>query len=163
MDIEQGRSLLRGAQADRIEARKQLDVAQATIEASQLIIQGVLRRFPELAAEEKEWEAAWEEAANPERPKGSDAVLQVLQVNENQWFTIRELVRQLEQLQWIPDSANPPNAVRAAVERLVKTPDSGVIKAEDGDGTVVYRFSEPVTPQPAPRLPSDKYYDEEPF
>jgi hypothetical protein len=153
MDIEEARELLRRSENDRAEARTQVMNAQATLDSSRLIIQGILRRYPDLADEEITLDVAW--ADEPDKPRGAEAVLQILQVDENQWFSVKGLVRELEDRGWLPDSPNPANAVRAALERLVGTHASGVKKARDNEDVVVYSYEEP---------PKRGYgFDEEPF
>jgi hypothetical protein len=155
--IDEAQELLRRAQRDRDEATTALQNAQATIESSQLIIQGIVRRFPELQDSATDW-ATFEPPDPVERPRGSEAVLQILQVAENMWFSISELVAALDERELLPASANPANAVRTAVERLVAAEDSNVEKGRRKNGTVAYRYHEP-EPPPAP----PGYGDEEPF
>ena len=59
MELDEARNLLRSCQKDRQEAQETLKTAKATVESSKLIIQGILKLFPELADEEKEW-GDWE-------------------------------------------------------------------------------------------------------
>jgi len=152
MTPEEARDLLRKCQRERKEAREMVAVGQATFESSQLIIQGILKRFPDLAVEEKAWEDLWE--TQTERPRGAQAVLSVLQVDENQWYTVVKMVDVLAERGWLPpESENPANAVRAALERLVAAKDSDVEKGKTTSGTVMYRYHEPEEPS----------YDDEPF
>jgi hypothetical protein len=168
MDRQYAEQLLVQAKLDRVEAQAALESAQAAIESSQLIIQGLIRQFPDLlAGDETAWE--WEESmpliratlGDPpelvERPRGSEAVLQVLQVNEDRDFQISDLVLELDRLGLLPaTSANPANAVRTAVERLVADPESNVVKTRSRNG-VFYRYSEP--PEGVPVTG----FDDEPF
>jgi len=159
MDPEEARQLLRRCQQEREDARKSLTEAQRTIESTKLIIQGLLKRYPDLADSEQEYEESWD--AEAERPRGADAVMAVLQVEEERWFTVAELVEELRVRNWLPASEAPANAVRAAVERLVAAKDSNIEKAKFEDG-VNYRYSEP---DPHPKAAVTQYvsYDEEPF
>jgi hypothetical protein len=152
MTPEEARDLLRKCQRDRKEAREMVTAGQATVESAQLIIQGILKRFPDLAVEEREWEELWE--AQTERPRGAQAVLSVLQVDENQWYTVVKMVDVLAERGWLPpESENPANAVRTALERLVAAKDGNVEKSRTTSGTVIYRYHEPEEPS----------YDDEPF
>ena len=88
-------------------------------------------------------------------------------MDEDKWFTISDLTYVLENRGWLPESSNPPNAVRAAVERLVGS-DPFVHKSKNDSGTVVYSYHETATSMPrkspANQAPAgDSYYDEEPF
>jgi len=151
VNLEEARQLLRRCQEDRQRAKEAVQAAQATIESSQLIIQGILKGFPELADDEKEWGDLWE--PEHERPRGAEAVLSILQVDENKWFSVMQMVQSLTERNWLPDSENPPNAVRAALERLVAADGNSVEKGRTKTGTVVYRYHEEEPPS----------FDEEPF
>ncbi|MGA3215426.1 MAG: hypothetical protein ABSD97_07025 [Acidimicrobiales bacterium] len=149
MNLEQARYLLEESQREREAAREQLAGAQVTLESTQLIIQGLLKRYPDLAADVQDVDL-WEPAAT--RLRGAEAVLSVLQVEENQWMTVAAVVGALDQRSLLPESDNPANAVRTALERLVAA-GSGVEKGRlNPNGTVVYRYHEP-----------EPSYDEEPF
>ncbi len=162
MNLDEARELLRECQRDRDEGRMAVAAGQATIESAQLIIQGILKRFPDLGADEQEWGGdLWEPKGD--RPRGSEAVLSLLQVAENQWFTVVEMTEALEERNWLPESQNPPNAVRAALERLVAASDSHVEKGKYNSGTVVYRYHNETSQVPS-SLPAPGYgFDEEPF
>jgi hypothetical protein len=154
MDIEQARDLLLGALKDWADADELKREADARIESDKLLVQAAVTRFPELRIEVADAAllADWGRVPGDETPKGSDAVLQILQVHENAYFTVQAMVNALEERGWLPNSANPPNAVRTALERLVATPDSGVVKDARGNGAVSYAYYEP-----------KKGFDEEPF
>jgi len=81
-----------------------------------------------------------------EAPRGAEAVLRVLQVNENRMYSVAQMVSELESRGWLPDSENDPaNAVRTALERVLKnTPGVKKIRKE---GAVYYRYNEP-EPEP---------------
>jgi hypothetical protein len=155
MNLEEARDLLRRCQQDRQDAREAVAAAQATFESSRLIIQGIIKRFPELADDEQEWGQLWE--TETERPRGAEAVLSILQVDENKWSSVAGMVNELADRNWLPESENPSNAVRAALERLVAIPDNHVEKGKTETGTVVYRYHEP---EPAK---GGYGHDEEPF
>lgn len=131
-----------------------MKAAQAKSESATLIIQGILRRFPSLRDEAGTAAGEWEITVSA-GPSGSDAVLQILQVDEGQPYTVREMVDALDQRGWLPQSDNPPNAVRTAFERL-RAQNIGVEKGHNHDNVVTYWYSEP-PPKPG------YGYDEEPF
>jgi hypothetical protein len=160
MELDEARDLLRKCQDDREGARESMRAAAATIESSQLIIQGVLKRFPELAVEEGESGELWEPEST-DRPRGSEAVLSILLVAEDQWFSVLEVVEALAERSLLPASDNPANAVRTALERLKGTPSSHVHKGRRNSGTVVYRYSE--QEGGTPPEPQGYGYSEEPF
>lgn len=151
MNVYEAQQILVGAIADRREARAALVEAEATLESSRLIIQGILRRFPELAedAQQDAGAEAWE--GEPAPPKGAEAVLKVLQVNENRMFSVADMVEALAEQGWSPDSKDHPNAVRTALERLLNSKTPGVKKFRR-EGAVLYRFNEPEPPKEEPTI-----------
>jgi len=139
MDREEARILLRQCQRDRREAAEAAKAAADTVESTRLIIEGILRRFPELSEDEQEWgDLSWEVEG---QPRGDKAVLSILQVNENDWFSVFDMTEAMAQRGWLPTSENPQNAIRTALERLV-TSDMRVEKGKRSDNRVVYRYSE---------------------
>jgi hypothetical protein len=161
MDREYAQELLDKARRDFQDAQVELEGAQATIDSTRLIVQGILRRFPDLVGDESWW---WEYVP-PEpadRPRGSEAVLQVLKVHEEQCFWIPGLVEALQELELLPDSANPANAVRTAVERLVADPESGVKKGRDRR-SVFYWYSDANEEVVDTSSQGGYGFDEEPF
>jgi hypothetical protein len=158
MELIEARVLLDTCQQDRILAQVEEQRARAKRESATLIIQGILRQFPELESEvstaDREWEIRISDA-----PGGAEAVLQILQVDEGQPYTVREMVAALDRRGWLPQSENPANAVRTALERL-RGQTKGVNKGRDTAGVVVYYYEEP----PPPQANSGGYgFDEEPF
>ena len=164
VDRDAAHQLLLETFIEREEAKDALTSARVTIESARLIIQGILRRFPDLESEipgqllrdSDDWETG------DERPRGAEAVLSVLEVNENKWFSVARMVDELAERGWLPEgSSNPSNATRAALERLVKTKDSHVEKAEAKTGGVIYRYSELPATDPW-SLPAGAGISEEP-
>jgi hypothetical protein len=80
-------------------------------------------------------------------PRGAEAVLRVLQVNENASFSVAQMVAALESRGWLPESegGDPANAVRTALERVLNR-NPGVKKLRKA-GAVAYRYNEP-EPEP---------------
>ena len=89
-----------------------------------------------------------------EAPKGSEAVLKVLQVNENRYFSVADMVKALSDRGWQPDSDDPANVVRTALERLHKANTPGIKKIRR-EGAVLYRYNEPEPPDVVPALAFD--------
>ncbi len=88
------------------------------------------------------------------RPRGSAAVQRVLAERADVWFTVPAVVDMLSRQGWAPNSSNPANAVRTALERLVEGGE--VEKARSTKGQVIYRH---------PGVPENPFADleEEPF
>ena len=156
MDMDEARVLMIQCQRDRVEAQMQMTSARAKSESATLIIQGLLRRFPELRDEASTADSEWEIRVT-EGPSGAEAVLQILQVDEGQFYTVREMVAALEERGWLPQSENPPNAVRTALERL-RAQNKGVEKTYNQDRVMAYWYSEP-----EPNRRGGYALDEEPF
>jgi hypothetical protein len=91
------------------------------------------------------------------RPRGAEAVRRVLEMNRGVWFEVPKIVSLLDQQGWLPDSSNPANAARTALERLVES--EVVVKARSTKGTVIYRVGTDADSKP----PDPIYGDEEPF
>ncbi len=162
MELEEARELLRKCQRDRAHATAQIQEAQATLDSARLIIQGIVARYPQLREEEKEFNDAWE-SDESERPTGSEAVLSILQVYEGQEFTVSDMVEELRSHDWLPKSGNPPNAVRTALERLVNTAGTHVIKGRNQSGSVIYTCDEEEEQRQLRARASWGGADEEPF
>lgn len=91
------------------------------------------------------------------RPRGSAAVQRVLAESPSDWFTVPSVVSLLDRRGWAPNSSNPANAVRSALERLVET--GGVEKIRSTAGQVIYRHPGGANDQANPFAP----VEEEPF
>ncbi len=149
MDITEARELLSRAVVDRNEALAAELLARRTIESAELMIRSLTIRFPEL--DEKQLVSDQDPQPMPTSdlsPRGAEAVLRVLQVNENKDFNVADMVTALAERKWLPDSTDPANAVRTALERLLNSDTPGVKKIKR-QGTVVYRFNEPIPPKEA--------------
>lgn len=100
----------------------------------------------------------------PVTPKGSDAVGRVLMENPGYKFYVSEVVDALRARGWMPESDNPANAVRAALERLVGSPDSDVQKYRTQEGKVIYFYDPDLDRSPNSNQPPAGYDPaEEPF
>lgn len=85
-------------------------------------------------------------------PKATDAVRQVIQERPDYPWYVSELVSEMRDRGWLPESDNPASTVRAALERLRQSSDSDVRKTYY-EGKVAYRY--------APDDPREE--DNEPF
>jgi hypothetical protein len=141
MNLEEARALVKQCRMDRVAAQIQMSSARATIESTSLILQGLVRRFPELIDDTtlEELDLA---AMASDGPSTAEGTLQILQVDEGQLYTVREMVAALDERGWLPRSDNPPNVVRTALERL-RSQNRGIQKFANEDGIVAYCFSEP--------------------
>jgi len=61
-------------------------------------------------------------------PKGAEAVRRILQAAPGEQLLVSQVVRALADAGWLPESDNPANAARAALDRLAATQDSDVHK-----------------------------------
>jgi hypothetical protein len=141
MDLDEARDLLSRTEQERMDARTQIRSARTTLESCRLIIQGIVKRYPELesedlGADDGEWEL------EDERPTGMEAVYRILLASEGSKFSVRGMVAELKSRGWTPNSATPANAVRTALERLRASPATAVSKGTNSDGTVVYWYGE---------------------
>jgi len=107
-----------------------------------------------------------------EAPRGAEAVRLILQAEpDREWF-VSELVNELRERDWLPDSDNPANAVRTALERLISSETSDIRKSRTPYNKVVYSYSpdyepdapnEPTAANDTPGSPQTYDYGEEPF
>ena len=143
MELDEARDLLSRTDAERREAVEQIKTAQATVDSCRLIMQGILRRFPQLnsdslGADDGDW------VLEDSRPTGAAAVYKVLLDNDKQGYSVARMVNELQNRNWLPNSANPANAVRTALERVRADPKWGVLKDVNPEGTVIYYFDSDV-------------------
>lgn len=128
--------------------RDEVDTLSRRIVGIRKLIDGLIEMYP-----------ATEDLLPPDldddeqlRPRGAEAVRRVLEDRPTHWHAVPTVVDRLDAWGWTPESSNPPNAVRSALQRLV---DQGL--ADKGrsaeDGAVVYRLK----PRSAPDM------DGEPF
>lgn len=83
------------------------------------------------------------------RPRGAEAVRRILVDKAGVWCAVAGVVDMLDRKGWTPQSTNPANAVRTALERLVEA--KTIEKSRSTEGAVIYRH------------PKSGGYDEEPF
>lgn len=157
------------ALVEQLTAQREL-VRSATRKCSGLatIIRGYIEMYPEELGEFREFvEFDWEYGAAPRpaaAPKGADAAGRILQETPGYKYYVSEVVEALRARDWLPESDNPANAVRAALERLVASTDSDVSKYRTQDGKVVYFYDPDLDRTPTPnQAPAGYDPAEEPF
>lgn len=178
MEVEEARKQVHRFSREWLELRQVATLAMRQASGLQTIISGYLEMFPELA-DTDDREVCMVTAAIRARtigggpadpiedddnaPKGAEAVRVILQANPNAPFYVSELVEKLRQRGWLPDSDNPANAVRTALERMISSSESDVYKERMG-GKVVYIYDPDRDPTPPPALTyGSGHEDEEPF
>ncbi len=115
-----------------LEARDAVEQSQRRAAGVRRMISGLLEMFPAL-------EDMLPEDIDPEeeaRPRGTAAVRRVLDDQPGDWFAVAGVVELLLRRGWLPESSNPANAVRTALERAV---EAGLVKkARATRGGVIY-------------------------
>ncbi len=114
-------------------AREAVEAAQRRAAGFRKMIDALVEMFP--AIEDHLPEDLDED--EPAHPRGAGAVWEVLGERMNQWFTVPTIVGFLERKGWAPQSSNPANAVRSALERLVESDE--IKKSRSTTGSVIYR------------------------
>jgi hypothetical protein len=100
---------------------------------------GLLKVYPDLVSEPPN-PLTDEDVWTGDKPKGASAVGVVLAETPGKWFSVSMMVRELDRRGWLPESDNPANATRAALERLIAAnPD---VRKDTGTktGQVVYAY-----------------------
>lgn len=140
-----------------VELLTQLEDSRQAVERSQRqavgirkMIDGLVEMFPAL---EDLLPEDLDDEEDP-RPRGAEAVRRILADRKGNWFAVPAIVDILDRNNWMPESSNPANAVRTALERLVER--EVIEKGRSTEGVVIYRHPQP----PPPRVGG---YDEEPF
>ncbi len=124
------------------------------------IIRGYVEIFPGLRELVGPMESTFSVATVAvETPRGADAVRLILQERPDYWWLVSDLVAELKERGWLPDSDNPAAATRAALERLLNSEDSDVRKVRRKDNKVRYAY---VPDEPPPDPPAYDY-GPEPF
>jgi hypothetical protein len=122
-------------------------------------IDGLVEMYP---AVEDELPEDFDDAEQP-RPRGAQAALRVLMDRPGKAYSVSNIVETLDQYGWAPQSSNPANAVRTALERLVKDGKVWKGKSSRGTGEVIYGYPDPNTKKPATAASDYDQYGEEPF
>jgi hypothetical protein len=165
MELVDAETQVRVLGAQLHEAAATMDRAQRTVTGIGKILDGYIEMFPQLQSVVDEATAGitlpTTEAGDDGRPRGAEAVRLILQESPSAWFRVSQLVGLLRDRGWLPESENPANAVRTALERLVADPDdSDVVRGKFKSGAVGYMYD----PDRDRTPPAGGYgFDEEPF
>ena len=135
MELEEARSLYERVVREQREVNLVINRERERLEGLVQIAMGLLKAFPEL----RRIDDRGEESVELERPRGSEAVRILLEEQPTGAFEVSAIVAALRERGWLPESANPGNAVRAALERLVinEPEDFGKVRVTDG-GPIAY-------------------------
>lgn len=159
MDVNAAMVEVERLSKELIDQRRIADTANRAAAGLTTILRGYGQMFPEL---ETVLDAAGVSADEPVAgeddgtPRGAEAVRRILHATPTRWWLVSELVAALNERGWLPASDNPANAIRTAVERLVNTSDSDVLKGRK-DGKVAYAY------MPDQAAPGYDFSGEEPF
>ena len=129
----------------------------------QKIVAGYMEMFPELeeyvGAIVKSLTESQAAPSEQGQPKGAEAVWRILQGLPGELVLVSELVEMLKGRGWLPESDNPANAVRTALERLyANSEETDVVKGTRGNNVAYGYFPDREAP------PRGGYeYGEEPF
>jgi hypothetical protein len=159
VEIDEARPHVQRLFDELVEKHLMIDALTKDAAGLEAIVRGYFAAFPELCTEQMDIALNQRETPTAARPSGSprgaDAVRLILQDEPGVLWLVSALVLELKDRGWLPDSDNPANAVRAALERLTSADDSDVYKERRGHN-VYYVYD----PDRAPSLP---YGEEEPF
>ena len=134
--VEQLRAEHEAVRAEYMKAQRRMSALRQAVES----IEKLLETFVLVDATE---EASTVEAAlaelgtssdqlnvvvDPDRPRGAEAVRRVLVEEHGKAWTPRELAAELDRRGWAPESKSPVDAVRTALMRAWRAPDSGITR-----------------------------------
>lgn len=164
MDAEQAEPQFRKLVAEWSQQRSLADTATRQAVALDKIIRGYIEMFPQFESVFEDEDFLPLGAESVPTPRGAEAVRLILQSRPGYNWWVTELVEALRSRDWLPDSDNPANAVRTALERLLASPESDVTKHKY-EGKVVYTYDPDRDPDAPVRNPAPAGYDpaEEPF
>ena len=97
-------------------ARSAVELYERRVIGVRKMIDGLVEMFPAVEDVLPEDYDGDDEA----RPRGAEAAYGVMSDAPGTWLTVGNIVSRLEQRAWLPDSSNPANAVRTALERLMR-------------------------------------------
>jgi len=86
------------------------------------LVEGYLELFPDLSDTTDTATDSAEELKPDDRPKGQEAVRRVLMASPGKWFTVPYMLEELRRHNWLPDTDEPGNAIRASLTRVVADP-----------------------------------------
>ena len=152
MDFDEAKEEVERLGVALVEGRTVALAALRQVHGLQTVIRGYIEMFPDLA--EMADGLLTGIPLGEGVPRGADAVRRVLHENPKAHMYVSAIVEELRDRGWLPDSENPANAIRAALERLASNPESDVYKG---------RLSTNVTYMYDPDRDPAHYYEEEPF
>src|SRR5215213_312207 len=103
---------------------------QGLLEAETVVIVDAEQEASVVAAAASQLQASGNQpsVSAPDHPRGAEAILRVLSENEGTGWTVQEMTAELERRGWTPNSKNPVDAVRTAMTRVWKAPNSGIVR-----------------------------------
>jgi hypothetical protein len=126
---------LRGELESAVAKRTDLEKREAAIRK---LIDGYLELFPGLASHQTLMPLPAPVVSL--RPRGQEAVLRVMEDSVGKWWTVGTMVHELEKRGWLPESEQPANAVRVAMERVVTAASPPYFKDKGASGTVTFSY-----------------------
>jgi hypothetical protein len=157
LDRSEVEKMYRDAKRERQLARRQMDLAQQTIQALTRVMDGYAMLYPDLRETEADagqqrllvGSAIAKATTSTSNPRGQEAVLTVMKEDgfANHRWTIADMTEELNRRGWPPESENPENAVRAALNRLAKIEGSGVVRLRTKDRGLIFRYRPEGAPQ----------------
>jgi hypothetical protein len=146
MEFAQAEEQVKTIGSQLVVAQMQVETLTRTVAGLRKILDAYVEMFPELLPFVEGMTQGISPADDEDgRPRGAEAVRLILQESPNEWFRVSELVGLLRDRGWLPESENPANAVRTALERLVSSIDeSDVVRGKyttgPRSGAVVYKY-----------------------
>jgi hypothetical protein len=162
MDLEEAEAAVRDLSRELAEQMAALEASSRKVTGIAKILRAYADMFPELAERVND-AVAGRPLPEDDSPRGAEAVRIVLQDSPKSSWYVSRMVTELRDRGWLPDSENPANAVRAALDRLVSSPESDVYKIRYRDKTVAYMYDPDYDREAADDPVPPAYEDEEPF
>ena len=144
---------VRALRLERAELARDIHEKQSRLRALSMTLSGLYEIYPELAPKRSNSENSdlvnqkvsapgeQDRAVSSDRPTGQEAVLRLLSLEQfrGRYWTVAAVVEGLTRLGWQPDSANPSNAVRVALNRLAES-NPQVTRGMGRNGHLVYFY-----------------------
>lgn len=121
--------------------RSEITVTELRLSALRKLVEGYCELFPVLAADRPE-------DAGEGVPKGQDAVRRIMMEFPGRWFTVAQMVDELQRRGWLPESDDPANPVRTALTRVQAADPDNIEKGMTKDGVVAYGYMPSHLPTP---------------
>lgn len=150
MHESEARRILNSLRSEFEQERAAEEAAKRRAAALQKLIDGYIELFPGLADHAPPPASFNHEE---ERPRGQEAVRRVMRQSPGKWFTVKLMAGELQRRGWLPDSEQPINAVRTALDRLAEA-DPHVGKGM-GEKTrsVTFRWTQEAVASPNGSIP----------